>query len=93
MTETVLPEHADAEAPLGWANGVTIKRTRDGYSWSIAVAADSNDLGAMGDAIATAVHIDGELTAIYGPPKGARPRQRVYPPPRFDGRGDGREEP
>ena len=37
-----------------WANGVTIKRTRDGYTWTLAVAAERGDLAAMRAAVETA---------------------------------------
>ena len=73
-----MSEHDDAEAPA-WANGVTIKRTRDGYSWTVSVAAQSGVLAAMRAAVETARRIDEELTAVYGPPK---ERGRVHQPPR-----------
>lgn len=59
----------------GWGNGVTIKRTTSGYSWTVAVASASDELEAMRQAVATAQRVDAELAAHYGPP--SRPRIAV----------------
>jgi hypothetical protein len=74
-----------AEAPA-WANGVTLKRTRDGYTWSVAVAADAHDLAALRAAVETARQIDAELTAAYGPPHetSAQRRVRIHAPTHDD---------
>lgn len=49
----------------GWANGVTIKRTRDGYTWSIAVAANSNSPGDLREAAERAADLDAQLAERY----------------------------
>jgi hypothetical protein len=66
---------ADRKGDVGaWENGITLKRTRDGYSWTIAVAAAGDSLEALQAARATAEAIDRELAERYGranPRKGA----------------------
>jgi hypothetical protein len=52
-----------------WGNGITLKRTTSGYSWTISVAAASDEVEAMRQAVATARQIDAELTEVYGPPR------------------------
>jgi hypothetical protein len=56
----------DDTAPA-WANGVTLKRTSTGYSWTVSVAAATDELEALRQAIATARQIDDDLAAVYGP--------------------------
>jgi hypothetical protein len=71
------------DAGVGWANGVTLKRTRDGYSWTISVGAPTDDLEALRAAVATARQLDAELTDVYGPPREPARRRaepRVHPP-------------
>lgn len=72
------------DTTAGWANGVTLKRTNAGYSWTIAVASSSDELDAMRAAAATARRIDDELTATYGPPRERGASPRVHAPPRDD---------
>jgi hypothetical protein len=71
-------EHDDADAPA-WANGVSLKKIRDGHSWTVSVAAANSGLDAMRAAVETARQVDEELTAIYGPP---RERSRIHVPSR-----------
>jgi hypothetical protein len=58
---------------------VTLKRTLSGYSWTVSVAAASDELEAMRKAVEAARQVDADLTAIYGPPREPR-RQRVHIP-------------
>jgi hypothetical protein len=77
----------DDDTTTAWANGITVKRTTSGYSWTIAVAADNSDLEALRAATATARRIDAELTDVYGPPKqpaAGREGPRVHVPQRHD---------
>jgi hypothetical protein len=77
---------SETDTTTEWANGVTVKRTTSGYTWTIAVAAESRELEAMRTAAATASKVDEELTAVYGPPREARGGEgpRVHKPPRRD---------
>ncbi len=49
----------------GWSNGVTLKKTRDGYTWSIAVAATDNTPAALREAANTARELDRLLHGLY----------------------------
>jgi hypothetical protein len=78
----------ETDTTTEWANGVTVKRTTSGYTWTIAVAAESSGLEAMRTAAATARRVDEELTAAYGPPKETRRGEGsplVHQPPRDAG--------
>lgn len=58
---------ADTTNDVGaWQNGVTLKKTRDGHSWTIAVAAAEDSLEALQAARSTAETIDRELAERYG---------------------------
>lgn len=51
--------------PLRWSNGITVKRTQYGYTWSIAVAAASHSMADMQDAIDRAAEIDEQLRVRF----------------------------
>jgi hypothetical protein len=55
-----------------WSNGVTIKKTRDGYSWTVGVAAENNSVDALRAAASKARQIEAELQAAYPAAVGAR---------------------
>ncbi len=51
----------------GWQNGVTLKRTRDGYCWTIAVAASGPTYDQLVEAAHVATDVDAELRETYRP--------------------------
>lgn len=51
-----------------WQNGVTLKKIRDGYSWSISVASSGPTLEEMLAAVETARDVDDELRQSHGEP-------------------------
>lgn len=69
MPDTIPGPVPPADEPSTWANGVTLKRTRDGYTWTIAIASDDNTPKAMQRAIDIAKAADSHLTTVYGSPK------------------------
>ena len=48
-----------------WANGITLKKTTYGHTWSIAVRAASNDPRDLDYALTAAIAIDRQLTLRY----------------------------
>lgn len=56
----------DVETP--WTNGITLKKTRDGYTWTISVAADGNTPEDMQQALDLAATFDARLRVKYGEP-------------------------
>lgn len=55
------------DTPNGaWANGITIKRTRDGYTWTVAVAATGSTETEIQEALSTATRIEEQIVAKYG---------------------------
>jgi hypothetical protein len=56
---------SDTTETGAWGNGLTLKRTRDGYSWTISVAARSASIEDVRQAVEAAKEIDDELTSRY----------------------------
>jgi hypothetical protein len=59
------PGHEGGDART-WTNGFTLKKTRDGYSWTISIAPTDQSPEAMEVAIDEAARLDGKLRRIYG---------------------------
>lgn len=71
------PQEADESGT--WANGITVKRTTTGYTWTVAVSAGDGTPEAFARALAQAKAVDAELAADYGTERGAdtdRPAKR-----------------
>ena len=49
-----------------WSNGFTLKKTRDGYSWTISVAPADQSIASLEAAIDEAGRIDAKLRKLYG---------------------------
>lgn len=67
MTKGKHVETQDIERP--WQNGFTLKKTRDGYSWTISFAATDNSVEAMLKAVEKTREVDLQLRRMYGDPK------------------------
>lgn len=57
-----------------WSNGITLKKTRDGYSWTIAIAATDSSDEAMAEAMEKIAKLDKRLRELYGTEVTARLR-------------------
>jgi hypothetical protein len=73
-TQLIGENMADKRSVEEWKNGVTIKKTRDGYSWTVAVAADANTGDALLAATETAHTIEVRLRDMYPDADGKRRR-------------------
>ena len=49
-----------------WSNGITLKKTRDGYSWTISIAPTDQTFEAMEIALNKTIALDEKLRALYG---------------------------
>ncbi len=58
-------EQDDAPAGSDWASGISVRKIRGGYSWTISVAAEGSSLEQMKAALAKTVEIDLELQRLY----------------------------
>ena len=51
----------DESTENGWQNGLTLKKTRDGYSWTIAIAARDGSIEAFKEVIDRVQELDAEM--------------------------------
>lgn len=69
-----MPADKTDPTSLTWTNGFVLKKTRDGYSWTISIAAANQSRAALEESIETANELNQKLLERYGEPLTAKLR-------------------